>query len=172
MIWCDNLYRFFSFRMDKSESLGMKHLPFYTIFSSSEAVFSLIAICFVSEYWTADGCHMYTDLVHTSCFEGYFEETIFIANICINSTVVSDCFLSSIVYTYFCFILSILYPQEFSSYTITGFRRFPHDKSMVYFFYLSGLEEDEERFESRFIFCYDDSTTGVSIDTVYERRTK
>lgn len=150
----------------------MKHLPLYLIFSSSKTIFSLIPVGFISEYRAAYRRHMDTDLMHTSSFERYFQETIFIANICINYTIVCYGFLSSIIDSYFRFILGILYSKQFHPDCITSFQRLSYHESMIYFFYFPSLEKDEEGFKSRFIFCNHDSTTRISIDSVYERRTK
>jgi hypothetical protein len=122
----------------------MQELSLDTEISLCPAIFSPITIGFISEYRATDGREMDAYLMGTARLDATHEETIFIANIRVNSTIVSDGFLSGRVDSDFCFVFCMLETQESSAYRITWLHWSAYHESMIDFLYAIVLEECEE----------------------------
>lgn len=151
------------------ERIGMKELTRYTIFSSGKAIFRAISIRFITNDWSSDRREMDTDLMHTTSFYSTFEKTVFIANICTKSTIMSNGFLAKIGDNHLWFVLSIFSSKKLCSYRISWFRWSSYHDSVIYLFYLSILKKWEEWFEHLFFFCDHDDPARISIDPMDER---
>ena len=79
-----------------------------------------------------------------------------------------NCFLSCWTHYYFRLILCILISFEFLIKSISCLGWFPDNKSVIYFLDTIVLKKIQEHFECLFFFCYKDSSTRVSINSVYE----
>ena len=141
-----------------------------TVFSLCEAIFSTISIGLIPENWMPDVSHMDTDLMGPSCLDPTFYERVFITDYFTEDSIVCGSFLSFFVHAYLCFTSCFFDSEELRSDRVSRFLWGADDESVIDFFYLMRLEEVEERLEGFFILGDHDTSTGVSIDPVDERR--